>query len=262
MIIFVKIIIFTNISMHRKLNHKFQEPDTRDYKFVPTKAVNKIASSFVINRKLNNILDQGPLGSCCSNAFAKNINMVTNNNVNISRLFHYYCGRSIEGDSSQDDSGLDIRQAAKIIQQYGACSESAWSYNVVNFNMLPPLSAFKQSKLFYKYTYSFINQDLNSLKTCLISTNCPIIFGIMVYSSFLSQQVTNTGVVPMPDITKETLEGGHCVLMIGYSDATQTFMCVNSWGSAWGNRGLFSLPYLYVTNPNLALDFCALNFIY
>ena len=248
--------------MHRKLNHKFQEPDTRDYKFVPTKAVNKIASSFVINRKLNNILDQGPLGSCCSNAFAKNINMITNNNVNISRLFHYYCGRSIGGDSSIDDTGLDIRQAAKIIQQYGACAESAWPYNVVNFNILPPLFAFKQSYLFRKYTYSFINQDLLSLKTCLVSTNSPIIFGIMIYSSFMTDAVSNSGIVPMPNIKTETLEGGHCVLMIGYSDVMQTFLCVNSWGPSWGNRGLFSIPYLYVINPDLACDFCALNFIY
>ena len=262
MIIFVKIIIFTNISMHRKLNHKFQEPDTRDYKFTPTKAVSKIASNFVINLRLNNILEQGAIGSCCSNAFAKNINMITNNNVNISRLFHYYCGRSIGGDSSLDDTGLDIRQAAKIIQQYGACSESAWPYNVDNFNILPPLSAFKQSYLFRKYTYSFINQDVISLKTCLVSTNSPIIFGIMIYSSFLSDTVSKTGVIPTPNTQTETLEGGHCVLMIGYSDSMQTFLCVNSWGPAWGNRGLFSIPYLYVTNPDLASDFCALNFIY
>jgi C1A family cysteine protease len=84
----------------------------------------------------------------------------------------------------------------------------------------------------------------------------------MIYSSFLSDTVSKTGMVPMPNTQTETLEGGHCVLMIGYSDSMQTFLCVNSWGPSWGNRGLFSIPYLYVTNPDLAADFCALNFIY
>jgi C1A family cysteine protease len=247
--------------MERKLNYKFQKHDARDYKYSLSKKTVLLPNSFSLNNKVKTILNQGDLGSCVSNSFAQVINMSTNS-IWISRLMHYYCGRAIEGTSSLDDSGLDIRQAASIIAKYGACLESVWPYNIYNFYKLPSLAAFQKSKLFKSYKYSFVNQDINSLTTCLYNTKNPIIFGIMVYSSFLTNSVASTGMVPMPDTTNETLEGGHCIIMIGYDNTKQLFTCVNSWGNGWGNKGLFYLPYAYVTNPNLAADFCSLNFTY
>lgn len=249
--------------MNYKLNYTFQKHDSRDFKFAPTthydKNKNKLPDNFTITRYIGKILDQGNLGSCVSNAFAKYINIRSNNTVKISRLFHYYCGRAIEGDSSLEDTGLDIRQAAKIIAKYGACPEQACPYDISKFNSLPSLDAFKQSKYFKKYTYSFVDQDIESLKKCIHNTNSPIIFGINVYSSFFSQEVANTGEVPIPNINIEKLEGGHCILMIGYNDDTRKFKCLNSWGNNWGSNGIFYLPYDYVTDSNLAADFCTLN---
>ena len=37
--------------------------------------------------------------------------------------------------------------------------------------------------------------------------------------------------------------GGHCVTAVGYSDATQRFKIVNSWGPGWGQKGFGYLPY-------------------
>jgi Papain family cysteine protease len=37
--------------------------------------------------------------------------------------------------------------------------------------------------------------------------------------------------------------GGHCVLIIGYSDIEQCWICKNSWGSGWGNGGFFKIRY-------------------
>ena len=188
--------------------------------------------------------------------------MCTTNTVRISRLLHYYCGRAIGGSSSLDDSGLNIRQAAKIIQQYGACSESAWPYNTYNFNILPPLNVFKSSLYFKKYVYSFVNQDITSLTAVLYGQKLPVIFGIYVYDSFVSNAVASTGIVPMPDVKNEKILGGHCIVMIGFDNVAKRFTCVNSWGSSWGNRGFFTIPYEYVLDSSLASDFCCLNFVY
>ncbi len=81
-----------------------------------------------------------------------------------------------------------------------------------------------------------------------------------MYESF--DKADTTGIVPMPDTTKEALLGGHCVLMVGFNNVTQRFICVNSWGASWGDRGFFTIPYEYVVNPLLAADFCVLNFVY
>jgi C1A family cysteine protease len=268
------VILNDNTTKNVLLNHIFQKPDPRDYKFTPSavtiakltasssKAAPAPITSFSLDQRKIIVLDQGNLGSCVSNVFAQNINIMTNNTLAISRIYHYYCGRSIGGDSSIIDTGLDIRTAANIIRQFGAAKESTWPYVINSFKILPPLNVFQSAKLFQKYLYTFIKQDLISLKACLVQNKSPIIFGIMVYPSFMTQAVANSGNVPMPNTKKETFAGGHCVLMIGFNDATQTFLCVNSWGTSWGLKGFFNLPYAYVINPAFASDFCYLNFVY
>ncbi len=245
---------------HVKLNYKFQKKDIRDFKAVTSKGV--IIDSFSLRSKVRFVYDQESIGSCVSNAFAQYINICTTNNVKISRLLHYYCGRAIEGDSSLDDSGLQIRQAAKIIQKYGACSETTWPYDVSKFNQLPPLNVFKSSLFFRKYTYSFVDQQLDTLRSVLYTKKKPIIFGINVYDSFLTDTVAKTGIVPMPNLDIEQLLGGHCIVMIGFDNIKSQFICVNSWGSSWGSKGFFYLPYDYVLNPSFASDFCCLDFVY
>jgi C1A family cysteine protease len=79
---------------------------------------------------------------------------------------------------------------------------------------------------------------------------------IMVYSSFMTNTVAKNGIVPMPNTQTETQEGGHCVCIVGYNDATQMFKCANSWGTSWGINGYFFLPYNYVINTALAGDLC------
>lgn len=38
-------------------------------------------------------------------------------------------------------------------------------------------------------------------------------------------------------------KGGHCVLVIGYSEAEQCWICKNSWGIGWGVGGFFKIAY-------------------
>jgi hypothetical protein len=39
------------------------------------------------------------------------------------------------------------------------------------------------------------------------------------------------------------LAGLHCVLVIGYSEAEQCWICKNSWGTGWGDGGYFKIRY-------------------
>ena len=87
------------------------------------------------------------------------------------------------------------------------------------------------------------------------------VFGIMVYSSFMSNTTAKNGIVSMPNTKSEKLLGGHCICMVGYDDSTQMFKCANSWGISWGDKGYFYIPYNYVTNPSLANDFCITNVV-
>ena len=206
------------------------------------------------------ILDQGELGSCVACSFAQCVRLMTNNSQQMSRLLFYFNGRGAAGYVIEEDTGLTVRDGCKSLSNYGTCPETNYPYNVSVFDRLPPLSAYTLSTKWGSFVYSFVTQNVTSLKNCLITTNAPIVFAINVYSSFMTPAVTSSGLVPMPNVKTETNEGGHCVCMVGYNDTKQFFICANSWGTSWGNKGIFYLPYAYVTNVNLASDFCSISF--
>ncbi len=97
------------------------------------------------------------------------------------------------------------------------------------------------------------------MKGCLAS-GYPFVFGFTVYESFESEDVAKTGVVPMPAHTEKVL-GGHAVTAVGYDDAQQRFIVRNSWGTDWGMKGYFTMPYAYLTDSNLADDFWTVRLI-
>ena len=101
-------------------------------------------------------------------------------------------------------------------------------------------------------TYKNVNQTIVDMKTCL-NNGYPFMFGFLVYSSFVSNVVANTGIVPMPG-RRERILGGHAVSCVGYNDTTQRLICRNSWGVSWGDSGYFYMPYAYMTNRNLCSD--------
>jgi len=270
------------VGHQRRLLYKFQASDVRDYKFVskphsgdphleiailttPTKTttVTTPASppSYTIPY-LPPILDQGNLGDCVPNAFAYSVASQTKNGVRISRLMNYAICRILDGTSLDADDGTAVRSACQAITGYGVASETIFPYNVNLYATLPPLSVFQGSRFFKKFTYSFVKQDLSSLKNCLALYGAPIIFGLMVYSSFMTNAVAQTGMIPMPNLSKETMLGGHCMTIVGYSDSSQTFVCANSWGTGWGKGGYCNLPYAYLLNPQLTGDFCFTQFVY
>ena len=79
-------------------------------------------------------------------------------------------------------------------------------------------------------------------------------FGFTVYDGFESAAVAQTGVVNLPG-PHETPQGGHAVCCVGYDDSIKRFIVRNSWGNEWGTNGTFTIPFEYLTNPNLAADF-------
>jgi len=267
----------------RKLLYDFKEPDPRNYIFhadvnetlnlelttttipstnnVKTSSTPISLSAFTINN-LSPIFDQGNLGDCVANAFAYCINVKTQNTVNISRLYTYANCRILQNTSLNQDCGTSILTACKSIKNYGAASESLYPYIISMFSNFPPLSIYQSAKYFKSFTYTFVAQNITSIKNCLNTYNMPIIFGFMVYSSFMTNTVASTGNVPMPNIQTEKLEGGHCINIVGYNDETQMFTCANSWGTSWGNKGYCYIPYNYLLNPKLAFDFCFIQFVY
>jgi len=200
------------------------------------------------------VLNQGSLGSCTANACANAIRYCLKKEKDMSwmpsRLFMYYNGRVFE-DNVNEDSGLSIRVLFRGVQKYGACSETLWPYIIDRFKTKPSSQAYKQA-LQHGKGFTFAGVKKKNLRQCL-ARGYPVIFGMAVYASFESPQVSSTGIVPMPRSGEQML-GGHCVLMVGYDDKTKMYFCQNSWGEKWGQDGFFQIPYEYIHNDQLTWD--------
>jgi C1A family cysteine protease len=97
------------------------------------------------------------------------------------------------------------------------------------------------------------------MQGCLFS-GYPFIFGFTVYQSFESSQVAKTGDAPMPAPGEQVL-GGHAVLAVGYDDSAHRFIVRNSWGTGWGIKGYFTMPYTYLLDANLSDDFWTIRLV-
>lgn len=175
-----------------------------------------------------------------------------------SRLFIYYNERVME-HSVDSDSGAMIRDGIKSVSKQGACHEQLWPYTIAKFRTKPAQKCYTDAAKHKAVTYQRIVQELNQMKGCLAS-GYPFVIGFSVYESFETQRVAKTGHAPLP-ASKEKELGGHAVLCVGYNDARGWFILRNSWGTRWGMKGYFTLPYAYLTESNLADDFWTIRLV-
>jgi len=202
------------------------------------------------------IYDQGALGSCTANCVAAavefdQIKQVAEDYMP-SRLFIYYCERVIERSVSYD-SGAMLRDGMKSIAKQGAPHEKLWPYKISKFKTKPSHAAFTDGLIHQAIKYARVSHTLTGMKNVL-AAGFPFVFGFSVYESFESATVMSSGNVPLPDLDKEQLLGGHAVLAVGYDENKRVFICRNSWGERWGDKGYFYMPYEYMENRDLVDD--------
>jgi C1A family cysteine protease len=239
-------------------------PDHRDHMYAaPPMVVAALPSKVNLRSKCPPVVDQGNLGSCTANAIGnahrfEQMKQGQPNSFLPSRLFIYYNERAIEG-TVNSDSGAMIRDGIKTIANQGVCPEKLWPYNIGKFTKKPSSTCYKEALKHQAISYQRLVQSPSQMKGCLAS-GYPFVFGITVYESFESPAVAKTGTVPMPGSGEKVL-GGHAILAVGYDDAKQRFTVMNSWGTGWGDKGYFTIPYGYLADTDLAADFWTIRLV-
>lgn len=238
-------------------------PDHRDFTYaVPAHVISKIPRGVDLRPQCPPVYDQGQLGSCTANAIAGALEFdMMKQKLQVftpSRLFIYYNERVMEG-TVNSDSGAQIRDGIKSVGTQGDCPETEWPYDISKFAVKPPQSCYDDAVQHKALNYRSIDQNLADMKGCL-AEGYPFVYGFVVYESFESPAVAKTGKVPMPASNEATI-GGHAVVAVGYNDDDQWFICRNSWGTGWGAKGYFYMPYAYLLDDNLADDMWTIRLV-
>ena len=217
-------------------------PDQRDLMYsAPMMVMKKLPAKVDLRSKCPKVYDQGQLGSCTANALSGAFEFARKKqklkDFMPSRLFLYYNERVLN-NTVNSDSGAFIRDGIKSLNTTGICPEKEWPYDINKFADKPPQKCYTDAlKSTIKSYQRLTNTNLPQLQSCL-SEGYPFVFGFTVYESFESQQVAQTGILPMPK-PKEKVVGGHAVMAVGYDDSKQAVIVRNSWGTGWGIKGIF-----------------------
>jgi C1A family cysteine protease len=227
-----------------------EEPNKLSYKFFNTKQQLKLPRSIDLRSKCPSIYDQGDIGSCTAMAFCSLVGSLKPT-FDPSRLFLYYMVRSID-HTTETDSGATLSDGIEALRNYGVCAEKLWPYDTKKFTVKPPSICYIDASANKALKVKNIYCTLNGIKTALANGYLCVV-GIQIYASFESMSTTLTGIVSMPR-PREAYLGGHAVVIVGYNDLKKCWIMRNSWGSTWGDKGYFYLPYNYLLHPKLASD--------
>jgi len=238
-------------------------PDHRDHIYAaPMQVVVRLPEKVDLTDQCPPVYDQGQLGSCTANAIAAAIEFdllkQKKEDFMPSRLFIYYNEREMEG-TVESDSGAQIRDGIKTVSKQGDCPEEEWPYDINRFAEKPPENCYADAIKHKAVQYQRVVRTLNQLKGCL-AAGYPFVFGFTVYEGFESEEVAQSGHASMPNPSEHAI-GGHAVMAVGYDDSNNWFIVRNSWGSGWGMKGYFTLPYSYFLDQNLSDDFWTIRLV-
>jgi C1A family cysteine protease len=190
----------------------------------------------------------------------------------LSRLWVYAKGRDLEGTPLTQDSGMQVRDAIKVLSTLGAPPESDWPYSDANpgpFDQEPPasLDAAASQDLAITYQSIVVGGPGAPMRTA-VASGLAIVFGFSVPSTFQDGSWNPaTQVLPLPQPSVNFV-GGHCVVITGYDFSCKQFpepyfICDNSWDTTWGGSwggqgctgGRFAMAWdWFDVNRGLATD--------
>ena len=157
----------------------------------------------------------------------------------------YYNFRLKSGFPANKDTGAFMEPAVKALVSQGVGSESLWPYEPSNF-ATQPSAEYQRQAFDHRVSKHYRAQTVLQAKTA-ISQGLPVVIAFDVPRAF----TTETGESGVWTDRGGAAVGGHAVCIMGYDDERHggSFKVQNSWGTSWGDNGLYWLPYSAYLGP-------------
>ncbi len=186
--------------------------------------------------KVTPVKDQGTCGSCVSFGtigLMESMAMIECNVVlDLSEADLHFC--SSHGESC---GGWYPSQAIRSVKERGVTDEACFPYASAFSGGAPHciISPNRNQHLYRFNTSPWIIFDV--FRKDYLTHHGPMIGCMTVYDDFFSY-----GGGVYRHVTGQRA-GGHCILVVGYSQHEGCWICKNSWGTDWGDAGFFKIAY-------------------
>jgi hypothetical protein len=196
--------------------------------------------------EMSPVEDQGEEGACCG--FASDAMKQWQEKkdwrrfIDLSPRFIYEEARKIDSFPDWMREGTDLRSCMKVLHKFGVCTEVSCPY-IPGKPIDPSKKAYLEAEKYRIKEYWSIPYE--EMRGALVQTG-PFVCGVNVCDNWFTKEVTQTGIIPLPDGSPPI--GGHAICIVGYDDEAKLFKFKNSWGEDWGDKGYGYIPYEYMQN--------------
>ena len=230
--------------------------DLRDYtiKNLVGKATTiEIPDSFKLDYEYD-ILNQGNVGSCRALTEKRMKDYIDGMPFEENKCYSSGFIYGYRKDSDFQGEGLVARESLNNLCEFGDCLYESFPINEEYPAIKQTLKKYNLDKLKeeasnHKST-GYIRLYKEDIKEYLVKYKKPVEIMVRVYSNFYNAK-TNGGKIP--SVPSGNYRGGHALLVIGYNK--DELILVNSWGSTYGDNGIFYLDI----NSKIIREFWALE---
>lgn len=181
---------------------------------------------------------QGPIGACVAFSLSRALEYFEwrerGKTDGISKGYIY----AKRADTDHQGEGMYPRQALENIRKWGSCHEADFplvaDYPTLKAKLTRELDVAAEPHVITGYAAVQTESEFKSALSYL----GPVSITIPVYDSFYEG-----GDLPLPDTAREKLWGYHQVTVEGWRGPR--WVCANSWGEDWGDKGWFTIPFNY-----------------
>ena len=205
-----------------------------------------LPTSASIEQHVRRIKDQGQTSSCVGQALSTAIDTRLRalgvEYGEPSALGAYTLGRTLDkslGDKLVDDGSRPF-YAVSALRKFGIPTEAAWPFDPYRVNDDLPfdvLLSANKAKIGALYKVDSYGASRSQDVRLALSKGFPLMFAIPVDAKFQSNKGEVVGPMSGPE------EGWHMLCLVGYRtvNGVVQFRGVNSWGTSWGDNGMFWL---------------------
>jgi hypothetical protein len=158
--------------------------------------------------------------------------------LNISPWWIWWCGRERSGVKGTPN-GVYIRELFKVFQKDGVILHNTWKPKSPISDEPPNLSDKYRLKIdkYFRLSFNTIDQLKDIIIYYIYVLRIPIGISIKITDDF--NETDKTGVYNFNSYRK--IKGAHWVYIEGFSKDCNVVSIANSYGTRWGNNGLFTI---------------------